>query len=74
MKSLQDRIEKLEEAKEMLRGAISLVEEAAEDTKMEPYTKAYLMGHLKIAESNDRSSLSTDLNLAEVMLKLTEEK
>jgi hypothetical protein len=68
MKSLQDRIEKLEEAKEMLLGAISLVKEAAEGTKMEPYTKAYLIGHLKIAESNDRGSL------AEVMLKLTEEK
>jgi hypothetical protein len=73
MKNLQDRIEQLEDAKEMLTEAHELIQTAIRGTRAERYTRAYLLDHLRIMISDDHSFLSNDLNLDKVMENLNEE-
>jgi hypothetical protein len=73
MKNLQDRIEQLEDAKEMLTEAHELIQDAIRGTRTERYTKAYLLDHLRIMISSEHGFLTNDLNLDKVMENLNEE-
>jgi len=67
----EDRIEMLREAQEKMVEAIELIEQAISDTKIQANTEAYLLDHLKIMASNGHGYLSKDLNMDDVIERLS---
>jgi len=71
--TLEEKVEKLEEAQDLLRQAVELIEEATQGSRNEAYTDAYLTSNIKIHIDDESGYITAAPNLSKVIEELHQE-
>ena len=68
--TLEEKISNLEEAQDLLRQAVELIEEATKGSENEAYTDAYLTSNIKIHIDDESGYVTSAPNLSKIIEEL----
>jgi aspartyl/asparaginyl-tRNA synthetase len=69
-----DKLNKIEEAQDLLKQAVELIKDAVKNTHEENSAKSYIISHLEIMIDSDHSYYSSSPTLDDIYKNLNDEK